>query len=182
MLFRSKQNTPTDLITGVLVVSVYLLMRNYGKHRAKERIMIQLSKEHNHVRVTVMPSLKVFYKWDFVAITDTHDIVGQYNPIFNFLQSNKGVKIIQTLIQSEDDFDDLFKSTKVGALFSEFSPLLHYDVTKGQEDDLITIRAIDMRYFFKQRFMHHATLVIDAQHNVISGHIHPYTLNKAIAI
>ena len=176
------QNTTIDLITGVLIVSVYLLMRNFGKLRAKDIVYDQLIKDHEQVKVTMMPSLKAFYKWDFVAMTATHNIVGQYNPMFGIIKPEKGVKLIQVLVKPEDGYEALFKSSKVGEVFTEFSHLIHFDITKSQEDELITIRAVDLRYFFKQRFMHHATLVIDVNHNIISSFIHPYTLNKAIPI
>ena len=109
-------------------------------------------------------------------------MVGQDIPALGIFRPEKGVKLIQILDKPEDDYETLFKSSKVGEVFTSFSPLVHFDITKNQEDELITIRAIDLRYFFKQRFMHHATLVVDGNHNIISSFIHPYTLNKAIPI
>ena len=172
------KNTLYELVSGTLIISIYLLMRNNSKHNAGKRINAYFSKLYQVSDISVMPSLKAFYKWDFVVHTTEYDFVGQYSPlrIKNKLQIKHRMKTV------DESYYNLFRSAIVGEKFSEFSPNLHLEVTKDSETHLIIIRAIDLRYFVKENFMHHATLIVDHDHKFVSSFIHPYNMNKAIPI
>ena len=176
------QNSIYELLAGVLIVFVYLLMRNLNRHYTKHILHKKLSLNYSVQSITVMPSLKAFYKWDFVANTNSHDIVGQYNPWYIGKYKEKRLRIIKTLDVAEPYFYDLFRSFTVGEIFSEFSPNLHIEVVENPHSHNMTLKATDLRFYFKENFLHHATLTMDNDHNYISGHLHPYKFEKAIPV
>lgn len=176
------QNTLIDLISGSLIVSSYLLLRHRTKLISAKMIDAILSEKYDSVSVTVMPSLKAFYKWDFVAHTLKHDIVGQYNPFLLNKTINQRLKILQILEIQDHGLLELFKSSQVGKVFGTFSPNLHIQISDESKENQLVLRAIDLRYYFKESFMHHATLVLDQEKNVVSSFLHPYHLSKSIPV
>ncbi|MDH8678338.1 metal-dependent hydrolase [Fusibacter bizertensis] len=175
-------NTMYELITGVLIIGIYLLMRNISRHNALVTLESYFSKQYKQTDVFVMPSLKAFYKWDFVAHTETHNIVGQFNPWWLMAKTEKRIKIQHMMELVDTTYYDLFKSTAVGEIFTRFSPNLHINVTRDELNNQYILRATDLRYFVKKSFMHHATLVLDQDMQFISSYLHPYNINKAIPI
>jgi Predicted membrane-bound metal-dependent hydrolases len=175
-------NTMYELMTGVLIIGIYLLMRNKSRHNALVTLERYFSEQYKQIDVFVMPSLKAFYKWDFVAHTETHNIVGQFNPWWLMAKTEKRIKIQHMMEIVDTTYYDLFKSTAVGEIFTRFSPNLHINVTRDELNNRYILRATDLRYFVKKSFMHHATLVLDQDMQFISSYLHPYNINKAIPI
>lgn len=176
------KNSVSELVFGVSIIVVYLAIRNHSRLISMKKLNEYFSNNYVDVDVHVMPSLHAFYKWDFVAHTSTHDIVGKYNPFLIMIKNSRPIKIIKTLRVDDQSYFDVFKSSAVGEIFTGFSPNLHIKVTKDFDNDQIVLRAIDLRYFTNQEFMHHATLTLDSELNFISSHLHPYKIDKAIPI
>ncbi|GAB6109627.1 metal-dependent hydrolase [Fusibacter bizertensis] len=181
-LIMNGKNTLYELMTGVLIIGVYLLIRNKSRLNATMILKQYFKARYKKVEIFVMPSLKAFYKWDFIAHTESHDIVGQFNPWWLISKTEKRIKIQHTMEVVDKSYYDLFRSAAVGEIFTRFSPNLHINVTKDDVNNQYILMATDLRYFVKKSFMHHATLVLDQDLQFISSYLHPYNLNKAIPI
>lgn len=176
------KNSIFELISGLMIVTVYLILRKVSRRNALSHLNQKLNETYKDVDVHVMPSLKAFYKWDFVAHTLTHDIVGQYNPWLIFIKGNRCITLLKILEVEDQSYFELFKDSTVGGIFTEFSPNLHIKMMRDEANDHMVLRAIDLRYFMKDQFMHHATLVLDNDLKYVSSYLHPYSLNKAILV
>lgn len=172
-------SSKTELAGIALGVLAYLLLRLSIKRRAQVAVWDYFDARYETVEVHVLPSLKAFYKWDFVVHTETYDIVGQYNP----WRRRRKFKIIRKLPLGSAEDHAAFMASTVGEMFSAFSPNIHVERLPGNAPDgRITLRAVDLRFVMRREFMHHATLVLDANMNPVSAHIHPYSLDKAVPI
>lgn len=158
----------------VLKFGLYLLFRVYMKEKATQRIVEEYGSGYNVLKVDVLPSLTAFWKWDFIITAKSHHIVGKYN------QVNKEFKIIKKFKKRNPEIVAHFNKTKVGQYFNDFSPNLH--IQHHEEEDRIVLFAIDMRYYMRKQFMHHATVVFDKDYNVIESHFHPYSVNTWIPV
>ena len=184
-LIVNGKNSVTELIGGMAIICSYLFIRVKSKRSAKSKLQAYFEENYQNVSVHVMPALKSFYKWDFVVHTKTHNIVGSYNPWQNMIKKTttvKHIKIVKELKLNEICYYDVFKSTVVGEIFTGFSPNLHINVSHDETSNQIILQAIDLRYYFKENFMHHATLILDCDLNFISSFLHPYKINKAIPV
>ena len=74
----------------------------------------------------------------------------------------------------------MFDETKIGRYFKEFTPIYH--VASIEHVDRIELKSIDLRYYLRNNFMHHATAIYDSEYNVIESFFHPYDMNKNIPI
>lgn len=175
-------NSIVELVGAVIIVFAYLFLRIKNKKSATHTLQTFFESHYSNVSVHVMPALKSFYKWDFVVHTSSHNIVGSYNPWQRNIDLNQSIKIVKVLELNETCYYEVFKSTTVGEIFTGFSPNLHINVSYDEATNHIVLQAIDLRYYFKENFMHHATLVVDKELNFISSFLHPYTINKAIPI
>lgn len=181
-LIQNGKNSIYELISGGLIVIVYLLLRNMNRYRSKQQISRYFASDYHIKSITVIPSLKAFYKWDFIVHSISQDIVGQYNPWMIGPLKFKAVRVTKSLDTVDPYYYQLFESYDVGSKFSEFTSNYHIEVIKDLETDQTMLKATDLRYYFKENFMHHATVVIDENEKYISGCIHPYKFERAIPI
>lgn len=181
-LILNGTNAVLELTSATAVIAVYLMLRTRSKNKALMTLQAYFENDYENVTVHVMPALKAFHKWDFVVHTQTHDITGTFNPIVRGTDTLTGIKVVKILERNEVCYYDVFRKTTVGRIFTRFSPNLHIHVTHDVENDQIVLQAIDLRYFIRENFMHHATLVLDKELNHISSFLHPYKLKKAIPV
>lgn len=179
-LILVRQHSVKDYIVSILIIGFYLILRWSIKNVSRKRIESFFNEKHPETDVHIIPSLKAFYKWDYVVHTKTHDYVGQFNPLCLMkkvcLMENK----FQTFEKVDPVFEEIFRKSAIGRHFSNFSPNLHIKVL--EQGDETVLRVVDLRYFFKKDFMHQATLIIDTDFNILSSLMHPYTLKNAIPI
>ncbi len=181
-LIFNGENTPIQLFLSATFVTGYLYFRHRSRLHAVNYLRGIFERTYQKVEVFVMPSLKAFYKWDFVIHTATQDMVGQFNPWFYLFKNEACISIKQTLQTDDQVYMETFKASAVGIIFAEFSPNVHLTVIKDEENAQIILKATDLRYFFKENFLHHATLVLDENLNYVSSFLHPYKLNKMIPV
>lgn len=163
------------LVSSVVILS-YFALRWYLRERAKNSLFEYFSKDELIESVTVMPALKLFYKWDFIVSTDQYNYVGQFNPFISH-----PVKITKTFEVKHKDLMQRVIDTPLGTKFARFSPNIHIEILE-ENTSFTVIRLIDMRYFFRNTFLHQATLVLDSSLNPVEGVFHPYKLSKAIPV
>lgn len=165
-----------DAITlgsSVLIFIIYLMGRKLLMFKAKHDLQ-DIYSVYDIKNVCILPSLKFFYKLDFIINSKCSDLVGEYN-VFS-----KNITIKKNYKNKAQDLSKWFLATKVGQEFSDFSYNFH--LQQKRTVDKIIIRAIDLRYHFKGDFMHHATVVYDHNMNFITSYSHPYTIDKKIEL
>ncbi len=144
------------------------------KRKREKAILKEYANGYKVEKIDVLPSLMAFWKWDFIITAKSHHIVGKFN------QVNKKFVIIERFKKKKPEMVAHFNKTKVGQVFNDFSPNLH--IQHHEDDERIVLFAIDMRYYLRKQFMHHATVVFDKEYNVIESHFHPYSLNKWVSV
>lgn len=177
-LIFHQNNNLMDLSGSAIAILGYLLLRAMLRRHAESQIDKALSPHYIIEQISVMPSLKAFYKWDFVVHTTTHDLVGQYNPFAREMP----LKILHAFECTDEKYVDFVRNTPLGIIFSDFSPNLHVKILESDQEGEIVLRVIDLRYFFKNEFLHQATLVIDPEFNLLASYFHPYSLDKVIPV
>ena len=172
LIFNRYKPLVSHSIIGLLFF-MYLGGRYLLRERARRNIMASYNEDDLH-DLTVLPGLKHFYKWDFIIRTDGYSIVGDYNALTqNFKETQRFEKI-------DRKAEDLFKQSNVGRHFKDWSS--NYHVFKVEEENKIILRAVDLRYYFNNEFMHKASLEIDKTTHVIESFFHPYKLETRIPI
>ncbi|QXM07459.1 metal-dependent hydrolase [Crassaminicella indica] len=153
---------------------VYLGLRWLMKQYAEKKVKNYYRHGYKICSVNILPALMAYHKWDFIVSTNNYNIVGQVN-LFNG-------KIIERkkLKKLEDEEVKMFKETNIGKYFREFTPIYH--VIKSEEMDNIVFKFIDLRYFLRNDFMHHATVIYDREKNIIQSFFHPYHIDKSIPV
>ncbi len=151
----------------------YLGLRYHLRRRAHDSLMTLYGSGYTVERIDVLPSLLAFYQWDYIVTARSHQIVGKYNQI-------TGRNTVRRKLRVQPEFVRLFNQTRAGGYFNAFSPNLH--IHTEHHVDRIVLKATDIRYFMRNRFMHHATVVLDKNHRVLESYIHPYHPDKAIEI
>lgn len=173
-LIFSGEKSLLQFTAVVLLFAVYLAMRWKMKQRAHHHVATAISRQYDFKRVTILPSLKAFYKWDFVADTKSHHIVGKYNLFTRKLQ------IIAKYYKKDSQHLGTFDQSNLGRYFRRFSPNIHLEVV--EHDNHIELKAIDLRYYMKNSFLHHGTLYLDRNGEIVESYFHPYKQNKWIPV
>lgn len=168
---------PNQGLTSHLVIpglfALYLAFRYYMRQQAHGALCEIYAHGYVVERIDVLPSLLAFYQWDYIVTARSHQIVGKYNQI-------TGKNTLRRKLRVQQEFVKLFNQTKAGDYFNAFSPNLH--IHPEHHPDRIVLRATDIRYFMRNRFMHHATVTLNKNHEVMDSQIHPYHPDKAIQI
>ncbi len=158
----------------LIIFALYLQIRLIMKKNAKKAIEEYYRHGYKIVDIAVLPALMAFHKWDFIVNTNSHDIVGQINSF------NKKITERKKLKRPDQEALNLFQSTNLGSYFEEFTPIYH--VAKSKEMGRIILKCTDLRYYLRNNFMHHATIIYDENQNIIKSFFHPYSLRKNIPI
>ena len=159
------------LITASLL---YITARVFMRYDAKRKIN-NLYSALNIVRMEVIPGMANFFTWRYIIHADKQDIVGDYNQITG------RIKQLENLEKSEIHHE-IFMNTKLGEYFSGFTPNIHVKVIK-ENDKVLELKAIDLRYTYKNKFLHHSTLAIDTEDSrIIKSIFHPYDIKNNVAV
>jgi inner membrane protein len=153
---------------------VYLVSRWMMKKRAEKIVKNYYCHGYKICSVNILPALMAYHKWDFIVSTNSHNLVGQVNLLNGKIFERKKFK------KPEDEDVEMFKETNVGKYFREFTPIYH--VIKSKELDNIVLKSIDLRYYLKNNFMHHATVIYDGEKNIVQSFFHPYHVDKNIPV
>ncbi len=173
LIFR--RHISNVFLTTIFLIFITYLLARYGMRRRAERIV----KENYYSgyklnKVNILPSLLAFHKWDFVVDTNSHNLVGQVN-IYN-----GKVSVRKKFKKPKEEIVELFNNTNVGRYFSDFSPIFH--ISQVEDQGNLILKSIDLRYYLKNNFMHHATVVYDKELNLVESFFQPYDVNKYIPI
>lgn len=174
LLIFNKQNTPWFLLLVSSIFILYLVSRWLIKQQLMKFIEIYYSHGYKVVNVEMLPALMAFYKWDFIVNTNSHNIVGQINML------NKNIVERKKFKRPDQETIELFEETNIGKYFKDFST--NYHILRANEGDHIVLKSIDLRYFLKNNFMHHATVIYDRERNIRHSFFHPYKIQRRILV
>ncbi len=126
-------------------------------------------------RIVVMPALVSLWNWSFVVETADTYIVGEVR-CFSF---HLGIKKVLDKVPKNTFIRKALQS-KLGRVFQNFTPYFHiYDCL---EDGRHVVRFCDLRYFYREDFLHHGTVVFDETQNIVEAMFQPYNKNRKIRI
>ncbi|MBN2899586.1 MAG: metal-dependent hydrolase [Clostridia bacterium] len=155
------------------VFTAYIGGRYLLRERARKKIINHYKCDHFE-DITILPGLKLFYKWDYIIRTKHYSIVGDYNSL------NQNFKETKRFKKLDHATEDLFYRSDIGRQFRDWSA--NYHLFRVEDKDKIILRAVDLRYYFNNDFMHKASLEIDKTTHVIESFFHPYKLETRIPI
>lgn len=150
----------------ILYLGIRWGMREYGRKMIK--------KCYGQGRINILPSLIAFHKWDFILDTDDYYIIGQVNMI------NQRIRERKRFIKADDKFIEMFDKTRMGKYFKDFTPIYHIMCIENMER--VVLKSIDLRFFLRNDFMHHATVIYDREKNSIQSYFHPYRIKRRIPV
>lgn len=173
LIFKS-QKSLVVYTTSVTIFIVYLFARLLMRKRAEKIIIKNFAHGYKIISIDVLPALMAFHKWNFVLSTNSHNIAGQVNIL------NKHIETRKKFRREDKDMVKFFKGTNAGQYFTKLSP--NYHVAQTSFDGGIILEGIDLRYFMRDDFMHHATVIIDENKNILESFIQPYKYDKRIPV
>lgn len=125
-------------------------------------------------RISLLPSMKGLFKWHFILEGKDYNIIGEKDIFRNKIRIVKKLKKVQ-----EEKAQNLLL-TAVGRFFSEFTPVYHIACEKKGNVNRYVF--IDMRYYLKNKFLHHAVVELDENDSVIKQTFNPYSMNRSCMI
>jgi len=140
-------------------IAFRIILRRKGKKQLCQRDILQ---------ITVMPSLKHIFFWDFVIETKDSYLVGQVGAISPIL------KVHADLAKPKDisNFTQQAQKTLIGDFFATFTPFIYFEEEKSTHSISVTI--YDLRYVLNKEFIHRATVIFDNNNRPISSYLHSY--------
>lgn len=167
--------TPHNIIrAGFWLVFAYLALRFFIRIKIA-RMLYRRYKDENVERVVVMPAMVSLWNWSFLVETRENYIIGEVpsfslNPgIKKVLEKNPANTLIRKALQSN-----------LGELFQSFTPYFH--IYHSIEEGRHVVRFCDLRYFFREDFLHNATVIFDEAHNIVEAVFQPYNKNRKIRV
>lgn len=162
-------------LTTVGITFILYIAARYGMRKRAEKIIKRhYINGYKLIKINVLPSLMAFHKWDFIVDANSHNIVGQVNLI------NNKIFVREKFKKPKNEIIQLFNNTNAGKYFKDFSPIVHID--HFEEMGNLVLKCIDLRYYLKNNFMHHATVIFDEDRNIKESFIQPYDINKYIPV
>lgn len=158
------------LLSGM--VGIYLLLRHVLKRRIARRLRRCFAGAE---RVVVIPAMAGIAGWVFLVETSGEIIVGAVSSWHKHLTvRRKLAKMKWNSLLAK------VAATPLGRFFQEFTPHFHILWEKREAKDVFTF--LDLRYFFRQDFLHRATVILDEDKQIIESVFQPYHKNRRIYI
>lgn len=126
------------------------------------------------VKISLLPSMTGLFRWHFILEENEFSIVGEKN-IFR-----KNVKIMKKLNKIQDEVLKKVSDSNVGRFFADFTPIFHVD--EEPADGITRYVFIDMRYYIRDKFLHHAVLEMDENGQIITSSFNPYSIKRVSVI
>ena len=155
-------------LLGLLIS--YILLRSAMLFNIRRRVKVFFGVDKQ--KVNIMPSMIGLLKWHFIVEKPQSKVVGEKS-IFG-----KKIKILEELKEMEHQSTDKVMNTPVAKFFAEFTPFYHvvWDDTKR------IFKFIDIRYYIRNTFLHHATVQLDHDYEIVDQKFHPYSINRSVDI
>lgn len=170
MLFLGR-NLQLNLLAAASVAGYLLLRRlmRYGAYRLAKK---ELQGDYPDARLVILPS--GFFNWDFIARLPDKNLVGSIK-LFK-----RKVRIVKCLEKVRHNYIQVVHESVLGKYFREFTPFYHVQCELVEEKYVANL--MDLRYRFRGRFLHNATLVMDKDLNVEEAVFQPFSLSRRIPV
>jgi len=163
---------PIANTVGAVCIVAYLAFRVYMRTKAA----IEVKKRYsNFKKVVVIPSVISIWNWHFMLENDNNITVGEIKFLSWATKIRRSYRkqinhpVVQAALKS-----------KLGRLFKDFTPIFHVAIQKKGDGHLVSF--IDLRYFVRDDFMHHATGIVNDKFQLMEGIFQPYSKNRKIKI
>lgn len=159
-----QQSLPVLRNLALFIGLIYLSFR----YLARRKVWRLLNKKHKHhaKRILVMPALKGSWTWDVFVESKNCFIIGQISSF------SLAFKLKQMLWKQQHKLIKAALESKLGKLFRDFTPLLHVSHKITEKGHLVEF--YDLRYHFKQEFLHTGKAIFDEQHQLVEEVFSPY--------
>lgn len=166
---------PGDVAAGAFwLLPVYLGFRYYMRQRVRRYLVFKYRRK-NPQRIVVLPAMVSLWKWSFLIETSHNYIVGEIRflswrqEIRKILAKCTKNSVVQTALQS-----------KLGRQFQNFTPYFH--VAHHREEDRHVVCFSDLRYFVREDFLHHATVVLNGEKELTEAVFQPYSRKRKVKV
>jgi Predicted membrane-bound metal-dependent hydrolases len=156
----------------MVVFLLYFASRGISKIFVIRELYKKYGNEFEHI--SLLPSMKGLFKWHFILEGKDYNVIGEKDVLRNRIRIVKKLK----KIQDEKTRSVLFSA--VGRFFSEFTPVFHIACEK--DGGINRYIFIDMRYYLKNKFLHHAVLELDENNSVVKQTFNPYSMNRSCTL
>lgn len=160
--------------TAFWLALVYLGIRLYMKSNVY-RLLWRTYGNEGIKRVVVMPAMVSLWNWSFLVETQEKYIIGEVR-CFSW---NLGIKKILEKGQANIIVRKALNS-KLGRIFQNFTPYFH--IHHCIEDGKHVVRFCDLRYYFREDFLHNGKVVFDETENIVYAVFQPYSRNRKIKV
>lgn len=151
---------------------IYLVVRAFMRLGSAKGLVKIFGSDFKSI--SILPSMTGLFRWHFILENDEYNIVGEKNML------RKSVRIIKKLDKLQDEVLDKVVVSQIGEFFSEFTPLSH--VACEKKGGVRRYIFIDMRYYVRDNFLHHAVLEIDRNNRIIRQSFNPYSMKRSCSI
>ncbi|MGE4284655.1 MAG: metal-dependent hydrolase [Clostridia bacterium] len=148
----------------------YIFLRMFMLWGVKYNIRNYFNADKKTVKI--IPSMIGIFKWHFIIQMAEMVIVGEKN-IFR-----KQIRILRKLKFLDESIINKVIHTPIAKFFSEFTPFYH--VVWDETEKVFSF--IDVRYYFRNTFLHHATAWVNDEFEVIDQKFHPYSIKRSVDI
>ncbi len=159
-----------------MAFSISLIIYLIARVIMKVSVILHLKSRYkaDFKKVSVMPGMTNVLKWHFILESEWENIVGQKGVL------KKNISIINKFDKLQDKALKSVLHSKTGAFFKEFSPLFHVKCERIEEFKRYTF--VDMRYFLRNKFMHHAIVEMNPKGEIIKETFNPYSINREVLL
>lgn len=151
---------------------IYFISRGLSKLLVIRELYTKYGDEFE--RISLLPSMKGLFKWHFILEGKDCNIVGEKDMLRN------RIRIVKKLEKVRDPKVNNVLLSTVGRFFSEFTPVFHIACEK--HEGISRYVFIDMRYYMKNKFLHHAVVELDENNSVVRQTFNPYSMNRSCMI
>lgn len=153
-------------LASFATITLYIGLRSLLRRRS-EQWLRQMFALQTISRLSVMPSLKRIFFWDFVIEMSGYYCIGQIGALYPVLEIKAELPR-----KAVSQATEMAERTRLGEFFSAFTPFCYIEA--NMSDEKTTVHIYDLRYHSNQEFRHHGTVILDEMNNPQDAYMHAY--------
>ncbi|MEN8907498.1 MAG: metal-dependent hydrolase [Clostridiales bacterium] len=164
------------ILDGTEQIVIVFSFITYIVFRLFMRLTVVLKMKHLLLggNAKTFPSITNWFKWQFIVENNDYYLVGERN----FITGN--IRILKEFKKLNKKQLEQILETNVGSFFKEFTPIFHVESKEINGNTKYTF--MDLRYWLKNNFLHHATIEIDKYENIVSSNFCPYSIDRKVNV
>lgn len=172
-LFLFKLPPLTFGLATFSILGGYITLRLYLRSMVKKQLIKNFMKQ-NILRLSIMPSLKKVFNWDFIIETETYHYIGQIKSFSGKIEFQENLPRQEKLTEITQKAEN----TTLGSFFSTFTPFAYYE--EKRTVNALHINIYDLRYYLNEQFIHRATIVFNEKDSPSAAYL--YSEGKTIQV